>query len=101
MAEYTPLDTYAGWGRFNQTLIKALAPLTDEKLNWQPKVGFRSVGSITGHIIATRIAYLNNFDMPGGETLWAQVPWRTFPDGRIDFEDTDLNLANDSNKLAL
>lgn len=62
--EYTMTDDtrtvdtiYKGWGGFQQTLVEAIEPLTDEHLTFKAAPHLQSVGKLAAHIAATRVRW--------------------------------------------
>jgi uncharacterized damage-inducible protein DinB len=48
---------YAGWDRYQQLLVEAVAPLTAQQLTLRVAPAQRSVGEIAAHIVRTRAGW--------------------------------------------
>ena len=48
------LPFYAGWGAYNQRLVAAIAPLTQEQLALRTTPQHWSIGMYVTHIVANR-----------------------------------------------
>lgn len=62
----TLAEFYTGWQAYQQNLIKAIAPLTDEKLALRAAPQLRSVLNIAQHLIAVRVRWF--YEVAGAGT---------------------------------
>ncbi len=68
--EQSSLDTiYAGWQEYQNKIIKALTPLTDEQLALRAAPSLRSIGEIASHMVGARARWFHNLLGDGGDDL--------------------------------
>lgn len=60
---------YGGWAAYQEQLVAAAAPLTDEQLGLRAAPGLRSVGEQLAHIAGVRAGWLH-FDLGEGDPDW-------------------------------
>lgn len=65
---------YDGWGGYQTSLVRAVAPLSREQLAWRPAPGLRSVGEVAEHIGSGRVDWFRRMGAPGSAGLAEQVP---------------------------
>ena len=77
MAETTTgvLAFYDGWENYQELLIKALAPLTQEQLALRPAPHLRSIGENVRHMIGARARWCHQVLALGDEALAALGRW--------------------------
>jgi uncharacterized damage-inducible protein DinB len=68
-------QVYTGWDRYQQHLVKAIAPLTSEQLALQAAPHLRSVMVLAAHIISTRVWWFHNVMREGPSELEPMVEW--------------------------
>lgn len=66
---------YKGWDAYQDLLIKAIAPLTDEQLSLRAASHLRSIYEILTHIIAVRVRWYNGLMGEGGEEIAPIGEW--------------------------
>ena len=66
---------YEGWRNHQNTLIRALAPLTMEQLGLKAGPRLRSVGEISAHIIGARARWFYQLMGEGGKEFVALGKW--------------------------
>jgi uncharacterized damage-inducible protein DinB len=66
---------YEGWRSYQNTLSRALAPLTAEQLGLRAGPDLRSVGEITAHIIGARARWFYQLMGEGGEEFAVLGKW--------------------------
>jgi uncharacterized damage-inducible protein DinB len=66
---------YKGWDVYQDLLIKAIAPLTDEQLSLRAAPHLRSIYEILTHIIAVRVRWYNGLMGEGGEEIAPIGEW--------------------------
>src|SRR5216683_6543361 len=54
----SPWSFYKGWDVYQGHLVKAIAPLTPEQLEFRISPDLRSIGSLARHIVRTRATWL-------------------------------------------
>lgn len=64
-------SVYSGWENYQDLLVKAIAPLTQEQLALRPAPHLRSIGENTAHIIRTRAGWYHNALFVGDEAFAA------------------------------
>lgn len=69
----TPL--YQGWNKYQEHLVKALAPLSSEQLALCAAPHLRSLGALATHIVGTRAGWLYYTLEKGGESLVTLASW--------------------------
>lgn len=69
------LPFYAGWGSYNQRLVAAIAPLTQEQLALRTTPDHWSIGMYVTHIVANRAWWFHARMGEGGEDLTAFELW--------------------------
>ena len=75
---------YKGWETYQDLLIKAIAPLSEEQLTLRAAPHLRSIGELLTHMIATRVGWFHHMMGEGGEDIaplreWGRPdkPWRS------------------------
>jgi uncharacterized damage-inducible protein DinB len=68
-------QVYTGWDRYQQHLIKAIAPLTPEQLALQAAPHLRSVMLLGAHIISARVWWFHHVMREGPAELAPMVEW--------------------------
>jgi hypothetical protein len=51
-------EVFDGWQGYQSSLVRAIAPLTQEQLAWRPLPGVRSLGEVVRHLSVGRITWL-------------------------------------------
>jgi uncharacterized damage-inducible protein DinB len=69
------LPFYAGWGRYQQSLVAAIAPLTVEQLALRTTPGHWSIGMYATHIVANRAWWFHARMGEGGDDLTPYELW--------------------------
>jgi len=64
---------FEGWDGYNTSLIRAIAPLTAEQLDFRIKDDMRSVGEVAWHISRGRVDWFRRMLAPGSEALWKEI----------------------------
>ena len=72
------IDFYSGWQKYNDLIIKAIAPLREDQLSQRPATNMWSVRTLAEHIVATRAWWLGGWMGEDSETL---MPLIDFDDG--------------------
>jgi uncharacterized damage-inducible protein DinB len=62
---------YDNWGKYQAHLVKAVAPLTAEKLALSSAPHLRSAGSFATHIVGTRVGWFHGLMGEGGADIAA------------------------------
>lgn len=76
MLDETPLITfYTGWERYQEHLVKAIAPCTPDELALRAAPHLRSIGVLAAHIIATRVWWFHFVLGEGDSDLAPLVKW--------------------------
>ena len=91
-----------GWNGYQESLVKAVKPLTQEQLTWRPTDNLQTLGEIVRHISLGRITWFRRMDAPGSAQIASQVDdWATDSDGnqhiiegKIEITDQAAALAN-------
>ncbi len=74
ISENLPLSVvFEGWGSYQDSLAKAIAPLTPAQLAWRAAQGLRSVGEIASHISVGRIDWFHRMGAPGSAELAGEI----------------------------
>jgi uncharacterized damage-inducible protein DinB len=73
--QYSLLPFYTGWGRYNQLLINAIAPLTIEQLALRTTPQHWTIGMYLTHIIADRAWWFHARMGEGGDDMTAFELW--------------------------
>jgi uncharacterized damage-inducible protein DinB len=72
----TPLaDLYKGWDTYQQLLLAALAPLSDEQLELRAAPHLRSIRELVAHIIGARARWWSELMDEGGVEVAACASW--------------------------
>jgi uncharacterized damage-inducible protein DinB len=72
---------YTGWEAYQNLLIPAIAPLTDEQLDLRPAPHLRSIREALNHIIAVRVRWYQGVMGESGEvSLTLGIHGLTAPD---------------------
>lgn len=58
MPDYAPLDIVPVWARLNESLIRLVDYVPDDKINWSPKEGLWNFRGILLHIAGAREGWL-------------------------------------------
>ena len=66
---------YEGWETYQDLLIKAIAPLSDEQLTLRAAPQLRSIGENLNHIIAVRVRWYNRMMGEGSEDIAPVGEW--------------------------
>jgi len=66
---------YKGWETYQDLLITAIAPLTDEHLTLRAAPHLRSISEDMLHIIAVRARWFHGFMGEGGDDMAAIASW--------------------------
>lgn len=69
------LPFYAGWGAYNQRLVAAIAPLTQEQLALRTTPQHWSIGMYVTHIVASRAWWFHARMGEGGDDLTSLELW--------------------------
>lgn len=69
------LPYYKGWDIYQDLLIKAIAPLSDEQLTLRAAPHLRSIGEILTHVIAVRVRWFHGLMGEGGEDIAPVGEW--------------------------
>jgi uncharacterized damage-inducible protein DinB len=69
------LPFYAGWGRYTQRLVAAIAPLTDEQLALRKTPQDWSIGMYATHIVANRAWWFHARMGEGSDDLTSLELW--------------------------
>ena len=69
------LPFYAGWGRYTQRLVAAIAPLTDEQLALRLAPQHWSIGMYVTHIVANRAWWFHARIGEGSDDLTSLELW--------------------------
>lgn len=62
-------QVYDGWDGYQISLVKALAPLSEEQLAWRPVPGVHCAGEIAAHISIGRADWFSRMGAPGAVEL--------------------------------
>jgi uncharacterized damage-inducible protein DinB len=93
-------SVFEGWDGYRQSIIKAVAPLSAEQLNWRPSSHLRSVGELVRHIALGSIHWFLWMDAPGSRYLAAQIDaWTEDPHGNRYVTEETLAIANQATEL--
>lgn len=60
---------FDGWEGYQQSLVHAIGPLSQDQLTWRAAPNLRSAGEIASHISVGRVAWFYRMDAPGSEVL--------------------------------
>lgn len=78
------MTVYSGWEGYHQSLVSAIAPLTEDQLQYRPAPDRRSVGEIAAHIAFGRLDWFQRMKAPGSAELVKEAaPWWQ-PWGQLD-----------------
>lgn len=69
------LPFYKGWDAYQDLLIKALAPLSDEQLALHAAPHLRSIGENAAHIVATRVGWFHQLMQEGSAEIEPMETW--------------------------
>ncbi len=81
---------YQGWHAYQETLIKAIAPLAPDQLGLRAAPNMLSVGEIAAHIVASRAAWFYFIMQEGGEEFKTIGRW----DVRGELSRSAENIVN-------
>jgi uncharacterized damage-inducible protein DinB len=85
---------YEGWAGYNTSLIRAIAPLTEEQLAFRAAPGLFSVAEIARHIWCGRLGWFMRMPAPTSEELAATITeWTTDRDGNRNIVESALPTA--------
>lgn len=85
-----PLTTfYTGWGVYQQSLVKVIAPLSPAQLASPAAAHHWSIGTIVQHIVANRVWWFHGWMGEGSVDLLALAHW----DPRYDAEQPPREAA--------
>lgn len=83
----TTLETfYKGWADYQDLLVKAVAPLSDEQLALRISPDLRSIGELALHIVGARIGWFHRAIGEGGAETEPLLAWRGDPAPRTAAE---------------
>jgi uncharacterized damage-inducible protein DinB len=68
-------DLYKGWDNYQQLLIAALAPLSDEQLELRAAPHLRTIRELVAHIIGARARWWSELMGEGGAEVAACAGW--------------------------
>jgi len=71
----SPWNFYKGWDVYNDHLVKAVEPLTPERLELKISPNLRSIGQLARHIIRTRAGWLYGLMGEGGPHMATIAEW--------------------------
>ena len=66
---------YKGWTNYQNMIIKAIAPLTEQQLTFRAAPGLRSIGENLTHIIAVRVRWFHDLMGEGDENIASVGAW--------------------------
>src|SRR5579863_9537139 len=70
------MAVFSGWEGYQQSLVAAIAPLSQEHLRYRPAPDRRSVGETATHIAFGRLDWFHRRGAPGSADLVEQAaPW--------------------------
>ncbi len=67
------MTVYQGWDGYQTSLVKAIASLTHEQLQWRPASHLRSVGELARHVSLGRVAWFVRMNAPKSAELASQI----------------------------
>ncbi|MBE3565018.1 MAG: DinB family protein [Thermogemmatispora sp.] len=80
----TLTEIYRGWDRYQQLLVEALAPLSEEQLELRAAPQLRSVRQLAAHIAAARAGWFGGVMEIKPEQLLPYTSWNIeAPDGPV------------------
>ena len=68
---------YSGWEKYQENLVKAIAPLTDEQLNLRAAPILRTVGEIARHIVGARAGWFHQGMGEAGDDIAMLAKWNS------------------------
>lgn len=90
---------FEGWDGYQTSLVRAIAPLAPDQLQWKPAPDRRSIGELVRHISLGRINWFSRMPAPGIDQAMARVPeWFADRDGIRHIVETSVP-ANDAAQL--
>lgn len=91
---------FEGWDGYQQSIVRAVQPLTPEQLNWHPANHLRTVGELVRHIALGRLTWLMRMDAPGSAELASQIgDWELDEDGNRDIVEKAVEIADQPEEL--
>lgn len=69
------VQLFAGWESYQESLVKAIRPLTKEQLQFQVAPNLRSIMVVAAHIISARVWWFHFVMHEGADELKSMVTW--------------------------
>ncbi len=97
----TSLNTiFDGWQGYQTSLVRAIAPLTPDQLNWRPSPRANSIGEIARHISLGRVTWFARMSAPGSAEVISRVSaWEQDADGNRDIVESALAITEHADDL--
>ena len=91
---------FNGWNGYHQSIVNAVAPLTQGQLAWRPADNFNSVGELVRHISLGRVTWCLRMGAPGSAEIASQIhEWETDSDGNRDVVEKSIASTESSAEL--
>ena len=94
------VQIFDGWNGYQESLVRAVAPLSKDQLGFKAGPKMRSVGQLIRHIALGRLTWLDRIEPLGIDEVIARVPrWFTDGDGNRHVDEEAVSCG-DSQAMA-
>ena len=91
---------YEGWNGYQDSLVNAVKPLTQEQLTWRPADNLNSVGELVRHISLGRVTWFRRMHAPGSVEISNQIEhWQQDQDGNQYIDEKKIEVADQASAL--
>lgn len=88
-------EVFDGWNGYQQSLLRAIEPLTAEQLAFRAGLEMRSMGQLIRHIALGRLTWLARIEPIGIDDALAKVPsWFTDGDGSRHIDEAAVSCED-------
>lgn len=105
MTDQTPLDMtlapfYDGWEAFNRLLVRAVAPLTPDRLALRAAPSQRTVAELAAHIVGARARWFHDVLGEGGSELEPFFTWGAEGSAPLNAAELEIGLETTWRQIA-
>lgn len=91
---------FDGWNGYHQSIVNAVAPLTQGQLAWRPADNFNSVGELVRHISLGRVTWCLRMGAPGSTEIASQIhEWERDSDDNRDVVEKSIDITGNAAEL--
>jgi uncharacterized damage-inducible protein DinB len=91
---------FEGWDGYQQSIVRAVAPLSRDQLVWRPSEQHRTTGELVRHIALGRLTWLLRMDAPGCVEVAGQIgEWEVDSDGNRDIVEDAMAITEQPAEL--